>query len=57
MWTPMLADCGLSDEKLIESAERMDCELADKFGISHDKIFRDTDSEEDLKNKSFVGTD
>ena len=28
-----------------------------KFDISPDKLFRDTDSEKILKNKSFVGTE
>jgi len=30
-------------------------EMADKFGVPHDKISQDTDSEIDLKNKSFFG--
>ncbi len=47
----MLGDCRLSDEKLIEFAERTDRKMADKFGSPHDKIFRDTGSEGDLKNK------
>jgi hypothetical protein len=32
-------------------------EMADKFGVPHDKISQDTDSEIDLKNKNFFGTD
>jgi hypothetical protein len=41
----------LSDKKLIEFAERTD-EMTDKFGSRHDRIFRNTGSGEDLKNKN-----
>jgi hypothetical protein len=31
-------------------------EMADKFGVPHDKISEEIDSEIDLKNKTFFGT-
>jgi len=37
----------LSDERLIEFAERTAREITDKFGIPRDKIIWDTDPEED----------